>query len=382
MIEDSAELAGELAERFSVATVDGGQSDSDAIACLLQRCPLTNETAAGYSGFLDGVSNPHNALPIEAGAAAELRGLLIPFCNAEKEEAQPDREALAQYIGLGFALYSQCETQDGKRKFCDWRTGKPSKQPQSVIKTLAELDAALAAGIRLFSFLPSERSFVCIDVDCGHENGADGFKNVASWLEARGFARGYNPLNEARAYVDTPSGGRHCYFTGRATYLAKIPGLDSVGVFGEGTGATLTAAGSVKKGKVYRLHGRLEDATPINAAFAGYFTNDEYTESARQAERENASANAKPSAGRRFKGGAEYTLAEKVEYYRRKYSNNPNSEGERHDALRHVVIRLGWQYAEGDLYAACLANPIFATLPESELRGTVNYYHKKSVKQP
>ena len=69
---DAQELAGELAERFSIATIDGGQSDREALTNLLTRCPLTIETAAGYSDFLDRVSNPLNALPIDAGAAAAM----------------------------------------------------------------------------------------------------------------------------------------------------------------------------------------------------------------------------------------------------------------------------------------------------------------------
>ena len=161
---DAVELAAELLERFAVATVDGGQSDRAAIGWLLQRYPLANETAAGWQAFLDGAANPHNALPIEAGAAAELGRLLFPFCNARNEEAKPakpDRDALAQYVELGFTLYAQEEAQDGRR-FADWRTGKPSKQPQSAIKTIEELDAALKAGIRLFSFLPSEKALCAL----------------------------------------------------------------------------------------------------------------------------------------------------------------------------------------------------------------------------
>ena len=356
------ELAAELAERFSIATIDGGQSDSGAIACLLQRYPLTNETAAGWRSFLDGVSNPLNALPIERRAAAELRGLLIPFCNAEKKEAQPDREALAQYIDLKFTLYAQKETQCG-RTFADWRTGKPSKQPQSVIKTLDGLDAALAAGFELFSFLPSERDFVCIDVDRGHENGIDGWASYHAFLRARGIEG--NPLSESRAIVDTPSGGNHLYFLARSDtrYAGAI--CEGVEVFGAGRGNLLTAAGSVKKGRVYALHGRLSDTALLPRKVNNFIAKDIFTEQAAQSSNQGKSRHA-ASARRGYIRYPEYTLAEKVAYYAAK-----SPKAGRNNTAHFCALRLGWQSSFNELYAAMRAHPELGTLPDGELRTAI-----------
>ena len=368
---NAVELAAELLERFSLATVDGGEPDGEALAWLLQRYPIGAGTAAGWRAFLDGVSNPHSALPIEAGAAAELRGLLIPFCNAGEE---PDREALAQYIGLGFSLYSQCETQDGKRKFCDWRTGKPSKQPQSVIKALAELDTALAAGIMLFSFLPSERGFVCIDVDCGHENGIDGWPSYISFLKAKGIEG--DPLSEAKVIVDTPSGGNHLYFLARGDGIRHEAKLcANVEAFGTGSGRPLTAAGSVKKGKAYRLHGRLEDAAVIPRKLNNLLAKDIFAERAAQSSNQGKSRHA-ASARRGYSSeGREYALAEKVAYYAGK-----SPKAGRNNTAHYCALRLGWQSSSNELYAAMRAHPELGTLPDGELRAAIQSGMSKSRK--
>ena len=365
MIEDSAELAGELAERFSVATVDGGQADSDAIAYLLTRYPLTDETAAGWRAFLDGVSDSRGALPIEAGAAAELRRLLVPFCNAEKEEAQPDAGALAQYIDAGFTLYAQAETPAG-RTFVDWRTGKWGRQPRSVIRTLDELGAALNAGIRLFSFLPSERGFVCIDVDRGHSSGKDGFKSIERFLKRLGLA--VNPFEIAVVTVDTPSGGKHLYFrdwTSATSKYDKEP-LKGVEVFGKGVGTTLTTAGSVKKGKVYKLHGRLEDATNLPNALVDHIR-----------EKRGGGANRYPQYPTKSgyshtskKNRGEYPLEQLVEWG----IENANSDS-RHINAFYVGLSVGSAYPLSEVKAACYRNGKFADrrgFSDSELEYQLN----------
>ena len=420
MSRDAQELANELYERFGALTKEYApkiaaierlpitpmpteavkRAVEQAAARLLSEYPFTAETMAGWDAFLRRKKSFEWAFEKAADAALQAqekpqavgktdyiieenaKNAAAPLAsNAEKEEARPDREALRQYIDMRFALYAQKEGKDKEGKsysyFVDLQgRGKGyNNKPNAAIRTEAELDAALSAGITLYHFSPKERGFLCIDVDCGHEGGADGFENVRRWLETKGFAKGYNPLNEARVYVDTPSGGRHYYFAGKEKCLAKIPGLDSVDVFGEGTGATLTAAGSVKKGKVYRLHGRLEDATPINAAFLGYLANDEYAEQAREAEREKAKANAKPSAGSRFKSYTEHTLAEKVDYYA---ANCPKAG--RNNAAHYCALRLGWQSSFNELYAAMRAHPELGTLPDGELRTAIQSGMSKSRK--
>ena len=363
---DAQELADELVERFSIATVDGGEPDRDAVACLLRRYPLANETAAGWRGFLDGVSNPHNALPIEAGAAAELRGLLIPFCNAGEE---PDREALRQYIELGFTLYAQAETQGG-RTFADWRNRKRGKKEASEVKSLAELDAALAAGGRLFSFLPSERGFVCIDVDCGHEGGGDGWASYRAFLRARGIEG--NPLEAAKVIVDTPSGGNHLYFLARSDtrYAGAI--CEGVEVFGAGRGNLLTAAGSVKKGRAYKLHGRLSDTALLPRKVNNFIAKDIFTEQAAQSSNQGKSRHAASarrgysSEGRDYARYPDHTLAEKVAYYAAK-----SPKAGRNNTAHFCALRLGWQSSFNELYAAMRAHPELGTLPDGELRAAI-----------
>ena len=371
--------AQELAERFSIATIDGGQSDREALAYLLTRYPLACETAAGYSGFLDGASNPHNALPIEAGAAAELRRLLIPFCNAERKKAKPDREALRQYIELGFTLYAQAETPDGKRAFVSWQTGKWGKKGASEIKSLDELDAALERGVSLFGFLPSERGLVCLDVDVGHASGEDGYKSIERLLEREGFEA--NPFNTARAAVSTPSGGCHLYFanwTQGRRFLAQP--LKAVDCFGEGIGKTLTAAGSVKKGRLYELEGDLSSLTPLPLSLLPYLEN---TTPARAQAVDGSERRQNPSVGGGAPQGAgfrkTYSLEEKVAYYIKQ------AAAQRNDTAFHVGLRLGARYDLGAIVEACIKSGFFAFDEDftlKELKGAVASGAAKSTILP
>ena len=308
MSRDAQELANELYERFGaltkecalkIAAVDRlpitpipreavKRAVEQAAARLLSEYPFTVETAAGWDAFLRRKKSFEWAFEKAADAAPQAqekpqavgkadyiieekaKNAAAPLAsNAEKEEAQPDREALRQYIDMRFTLYAQEETQDGKRKFRDWQGEREWNKDNSKIATLEELEIALRGGIALFAFFPSEKGFVCFDIDVGHSSGKDGFKSIERFLKKRGLA--VNPFELASVKVDTPSGGKHLYFidwTGTSKY-DKEP-LKGVEVFGKGLGTPLTAAGSVKKGKVYVLHGKLEEAAPLPNALLPY----------------------------------------------------------------------------------------------------------------
>ena len=285
------------------------------------------------------------------------------------ERATPDREALAQYIGLDFTLYAQEETQDGKRKFRDWQGGREWNKDNSKIATLEELEIALRGGIALFAFFPSEKGFVCFDVDVGHSSGKDGFKSIERFLKRRGLT--VNPFELAVVTVDTPSGGKHLYFrdwTSGTSKYDKEP-LKGVEVFGKGIGTPLTAAGSVKKGKVYRLHGRLEDATNLPNALVDHIR-----------EKKGVGANRGPQypqyptkssyshTGKKNRG--DYPLEQLVEWG----IENANSDS-RHINAFYVGLSVGNAYPLSEVKAACYRNGKFADrrdFSDSELEYQLN----------
>lgn len=267
------------------------------------------------------------------------------------EPATPDREALAQYIGLDFTLYAQEETQDGKRKFRDWQGGREWNKDTARIARLEELDAALKADIRLFSFLPSEKGFVCFDIDTGHSSGIDGFKSIGRFLKRRGLT--VNPFELAVVTVDTPSGGKHLYFrdwTAGTSKYGREP-LKGVEVFGAGSDRTLTAAGSVRKGKVYKLHGKLEEATLLPNALVDHIR-----------EKKGGGANRCPQyptksnyshTGKKSRG--DYPLEQLVEWG----IENANSNSRDINAF-YIGLSVGNAYPLSEVKAACYRNGKFA----------------------
>jgi hypothetical protein len=137
--------------------------------------------------------------------------------------------------------------------------------------------ANLHEPITLFRFTPKDYRLVCIDIDRGHSNGADGVENFYKWLEAADIFRAQLPsyLRDIEKYpcrTLTPNGGLHLYFkVAEPDTRATLDELDSAGklakdIAGKEHGVEvfysnpITAAGSRKGDGEYFLYGCFDAA--------------------------------------------------------------------------------------------------------------------------
>lgn len=121
--------------------------------------------------------------------------------------------------------------------------------------------------ITRFIFTPKEAGLLCIDIDRNHGDGVDGVNNFYSWLKKNDLESipYFKDIDGGTfpAYVKTPSGGIHLYFSCGAdikTFSYIAPGVEI-----KYNGSNLTAGGSVKNNIIYSLHGELKDAPTIPA---------------------------------------------------------------------------------------------------------------------
>jgi len=173
----------------------------------------------------------------------------------------PGLETLSQYIKLGIKLaavndYGAYVERDAANRFTDdWETIKKMTKGEYIFH-----NTTLPNGtpIKLFRFMPNEAGLLCIDVDC--KNGLNGMDNLNKIIAE------YNPALKENfnntTFVKTPNNGYHFYFKFQNNYAGNLKPQICPGVEVKYKNA-LTAAGSVKDGKTYKLNGMLENALPL-----------------------------------------------------------------------------------------------------------------------
>lgn len=177
-----------------------------------------------------------------------------------------DFSTLSKYIEAGIKLTpTKPKTTDG---FSQLKTGRGTNQ-EAIIKidSLQGLKYWLDRNITRFIFTPKETGLLCIDIDRNHGDGIDGVNNFYSWLKKNGLESipYFKDIDAGTfpAYVKTPRGGLHLYFSCKAdlkTFSKIVPGVEI-----KYNGENLTAGGSVKNNIIYSLHGELKDAPIIPA---------------------------------------------------------------------------------------------------------------------
>lgn len=186
--------------------------------------------------------------------------------NTTEAQNAPQKPAISvstleKYIKAGIKLIPTKPNQEGNFY--------QLKKDGELIKidSLPGLKYWIDHGIERFIFIPKEAGFLCFDLDRNHNDGADGVNNFYSWLKDNGLEQ--IPLfknldgGSFPTYTTTASGGLHLYFkcTGELKTFATIaPGVEI-----KYNGLNITAAGSVKNGKAYSLHGELDKAPIIPA---------------------------------------------------------------------------------------------------------------------
>lgn len=352
----------DLLERFSIMTVDGNQTDAAALDFIRRTYPKTLSNGL-YGELMETISKR------PSGNAPENTSPERPTKQKEKADA-PNFETLRQYTAAGFTLYAQ---KAGKNKegnsfpyYVDWknkidRYTKGAGKQDAAISTEAELQTAIENGVKIFVFMPGERNYLCIDLDRGHENGIDGLQVFADYFTQRGIE--YDFFESGAVYVDTPSGGRHLYFkdwTDTEKYLT-VP-FKNVEVRARGNDQTLTAAGSVKKETLYRLHGTIKDAPELPNWLVKHITPRPTTRTA---------APVRKAYTPRNQGG--YSLGKLVDFV----LQDKAGEG-RNNTAYTIGFRIGKQYDIESVIAECRGRELFAGFPESELRTAINSGMKNS----
>lgn len=213
----------ELTEKFSIMTVDGGQTDKVA----LEYC----------------------------------RKHTTPELYAQLEEKFTQRKSpgnsLEEYLHRNIALIPS-------------RDKKPliayTKEPEKLITDLQALHDWQGRGISEFGFVPGKNNLFVIDIDRGntHANKSDGISNFMQLIENAGLGNRncfiHFPENFP-CYTQTPNGGLHLYF--KDSYITH----ETAGRFDSNIlkskniemkyNTKVTAAGSVLNGREYVMRGKL-----------------------------------------------------------------------------------------------------------------------------
>lgn len=342
----------DLIERFSIMTVDGNQTEAATLEHIRRAYPETLKNGV-YEELLK--------------AIGQKTALEYAETKQEKKAEVADFETLRQYTAEGFTLYAQKSGKNDKGesfRYCvDWRAmtdrhTKGADLQTSAIHTEPELKTAIGNGVMLFAFLPCERNYLCFDIDRGHENGIDGLQVFADYFIQRGVS--YNFFHAGAVYTETPSGGRHLYFkdwTDTGKYLADL--TENVEVRGNGNGKTLTAAGSVRHGTLYQLHGSLQDAPRLPAWLVKHIT-------------PAPKPKLKPPVNiPRNQHG--YSLSQLVDFVLQDMAGKG-----RNDTAYRIGFRIGKLYDTESVIAECMGRELFASFPESELRTAINSGIKNS----
>lgn len=171
----------------------------------------------------------------------------------------PNIEMLAQYTQLGIGLaavndYGAYVEKNAGKRF----TANINDIEKMMAGKYVFYDATLPKGvpIKLFRFIPKEAGFICLDFDI--KNGVNGIANFKRMTKNKNmdFANKFNKTT----FVKTPNNGYHFYFKSKWD-ISKVQ-LKNVICLGVETKYknALTAAGSMKEGKLYELKGMLKNS--------------------------------------------------------------------------------------------------------------------------
>lgn len=249
----------DLLERFSIMTVDGKLSDAEAMDyCRKHTTPEL---------------------------AAELEAKII-------KRERPNMEAtdtLETYLQRKIALIPESKTE--KKPAIAYK-----EHPENMIKDLRTLNDWKQKGFSAYGFIPSSNNLLILDLDRGdtHANKADGIKNFVALVQSAKLSeklRGYFENFPANfpCYTQTPSGGIHLYF--KASYItpeikqrfetARLKGQNIEIKYND----KVTAAGSIRNGNKYILHGNFEAIPESTFDLLDLLTKDPPTQTKRQAAR-------------------------------------------------------------------------------------------------
>lgn len=190
---------------------------------------------------------------------AVLQDLGLPI-----EESRATGDPLTAYIEKGIALIPEKD----KRPLIAY-----SQHPEQLITDLKRLDAWKQRGVTEYGFIPSKHRLLVLDLDRGdgHANKADGIANFKQTVQGQKLTKKLQtffssfPVNFP-CYTETPSGGLHLYF--KADYITQeIARLfDNAALNARNIelkyNTKATAAGTVRNGRAYVMHGSLE-AAPV-----------------------------------------------------------------------------------------------------------------------
>ncbi len=220
----------DLLERFSIMTIDGNVSDNEAMEyCRQHTTPAL---------------------------AAELEARFIKRPNMEATDT------LESYLQNNIALIPESKTE--KKPAIAYK-----EHPENMIKDLQTLNAWKQKGFFAYGFIPSANNLLILDLDRGntHANQADGIENFTRLVQSatlNGKLKGYFENFPANfpCYTQTPSGGIHLYF--KASYItpeikqsfetARLKGQNIEIKYND----KVTAAGSIRNGNKYTMHGNFE----------------------------------------------------------------------------------------------------------------------------
>ena len=191
---------------------------------------------------------------------AVLQDLGLPI-----EESRATGDPLTAYIEKGIALIPEKD----KQPIIAY-----SQHPEQLITDLSGLYAWKRKGVTEYGFVPGRHNLFVIDLDTGEghankENGIENFKALIAGAELSNKLRTFFssfPVNFP-CYTQTPSGGLHIYF--KADYITQ----EIAGRFNRNPlknknielklNEKVTAAGTVRNGRAYVMHGSLESAPRI-----------------------------------------------------------------------------------------------------------------------
>jgi len=175
---------------------------------------------------------------------------------------KPSLEMLSQYTELGIGLAAVNDFGAYAEKDFNKRFVTNTNDIQAMIEGKYKFyDTTLPKGVpvKLFRFIPKEAGFFCLDFDI--KNGVNGIAIFKRMTKNKNID--FSNIFNKTTHVKTPNSGYHFYFRGK--WDARKGGLKKNIYPGVETKykEALTAAGSIKGGKLYELKGELKSALEL-----------------------------------------------------------------------------------------------------------------------
>jgi len=173
---------------------------------------------------------------------------------------EPDLETLRQYTELGIKLAAVND-------YGAYAENDPNKRFTNDIEAIKDMIAGkyifnektaspYGLPIKVFRFIPKNADLVCLDIDNKDEkNGMENFKHLVGEY--------YFDFFHKTTFVETPNNGFHFYFKFKRKRERELKQEACEGVEVKYK-QHLTAAGSIKEGKIYQLIGTLQKAQRVS----------------------------------------------------------------------------------------------------------------------